>query len=345
MRKFILSLLLIGVCTNAAAQVKISALPAATTPLSGSELLPCDQSGVTDKCTSQSIANLVTSGGNVSTSGSPAEYQIPVWVTGTTVGGITPSATSGEALISNGSSANPSFSASLGGVTSVNGSTIPASAGTVPGSTGSFTANDCVKVGSTSPLEIADAGAGCGTGGGGAVSSVSAGPSGSVSVSPTTGATVVDLASQSAGTVCANLTGSSAAPICTNTMPNLQAALVSANANILCASPGSAPVVDYSPTDTCGSITWGATVGILYLTPATGGSTLDGLVAGSSMQQIFIINAEAAGGADNILLANQSSADSTASNRFLAAGNLVIIPGGGVNCLYLAGLITRWWCH
>jgi hypothetical protein len=80
---------------------------------------------------------------------------------------IAPSSTSGEALISNGSSAQPGYSAALAGVTSVNGTTIAASAGTAAGSTGSFTLNDCLEVGSTSPLEIKDTGAGCGSGGGG----------------------------------------------------------------------------------------------------------------------------------------------------------------------------------
>lgn len=49
---------------------------------------------------------------------------------------VAPSATVGEALASNGSSADPSYVTSLPGVTSVNNTTIPASAGTLIGSTG-----------------------------------------------------------------------------------------------------------------------------------------------------------------------------------------------------------------
>ena len=45
-----------------------------------------------------------------------------------------------------------------------NGSTIPTSAGTLPGSSGAFTNTDCVIVHSTSPLEIADGGACTGVG-------------------------------------------------------------------------------------------------------------------------------------------------------------------------------------
>lgn len=87
-------------------------------------------------------------GGNMSTSGSPAQYQIGVFATGTTVAGISPSSTSGLALVSAGSSANPSFGAvnlgaagaltgtipatnlpaALANSTSINGTSIPSSA-------------------------------------------------------------------------------------------------------------------------------------------------------------------------------------------------------------------------
>lgn len=55
----------------------------------------------------------------------------------------------------------------LPGTTSINGTLIAASAGTAPGSTGTFVIGDCVKVGSISPLEIQDQGATCGGGGSG----------------------------------------------------------------------------------------------------------------------------------------------------------------------------------
>ena len=49
------------------------------------------------------------SGGNLSTSGSPAQYQIGIFASGSTLTGISPSATSGVPMISQGSSANPTF--------------------------------------------------------------------------------------------------------------------------------------------------------------------------------------------------------------------------------------------
>ena len=191
---------------------------------------------------------------------------------------------------------------------------------------------------STTPLVFQDSGSsGCGGGGGGAVSSVTAGASGSITVSPTTGPTVVDLSPAAAATALANLTGSSAAPIPV-TMAALQGALTAANAQLVSAAVPTGPTNDYAPTG------FGTTTAVLYLTPASGGSTLNGLLAGSPMQQVFIVNAEAAGGSDAITLINQSSSDTTPANRFLAAGNLIIVPGGGVDCLDLP-TVNVWWCH
>jgi hypothetical protein len=66
-------------------------------------------------------------GGNVSSSGSPTQYQTAAWASGTTIEGVGPG-TSGQALVSGGASAYPSYSSTLSDVTSVNGTTIPASA-------------------------------------------------------------------------------------------------------------------------------------------------------------------------------------------------------------------------
>lgn len=101
------------------------------------------------------------------------------------------------------------------------------------------------------------------------------------------------------------------------------------------------PTNDYSPAG------FGPTTGVLYLTPAAGGSTYNGLAAQSSLQQVYIVNAEAAGGADNILLANQSASDTTAANRFLTSAtvSLAIPPGGRVLCVYLPSAVSRWSCQ
>ena len=71
-----------------------------------------------------------------------------------------------------------------------NGSTVPASAGTLPGSTGTFTLGDCLKVGATSPLEVQDAGAACGTGGSSAFSSITTGTNTTATMTVGTGATL-----------------------------------------------------------------------------------------------------------------------------------------------------------
>jgi len=97
----------------------------------------------------------------------PTAHNLLIGNGSSTMNQLAPSSTSGEALVSNGSSSDPGYATTLPGVTSVNGTTIAASAGTAPGSTGAFTAGDCLKVGSTSPLEIQDQGAACGSGGSG----------------------------------------------------------------------------------------------------------------------------------------------------------------------------------
>jgi hypothetical protein len=113
------------------------------------------------------------------------------------------------------------------------------------------------------------------------------------------------------------------------------------NSVVISDSPASGPTNDYSPTG------YGKTTAVLYLTPASGGTTLNGLVAGYNLQPVFIVNAEAAGGADQIKLVNQSASDTTATNRFLtsATTSLGIPAGGRVLCLYLGGSVARWQCQ
>lgn len=72
-------------------------------------------------------ALLSTGGGNVSNSGTPSQYQVAAWVNSTTIEGIGPG-TSGQALVSGGGSAYPSYSSTLPDVTSVNSTTIPSGA-------------------------------------------------------------------------------------------------------------------------------------------------------------------------------------------------------------------------
>jgi fibronectin-binding autotransporter adhesin len=167
--------------------------------------------------------------------------------------------------------ANATFPASisaittLSGLTSANSSTIPASAGTLAGSTGAFTLNDCLKVGSVSPLEIEDNGSTCGSGGGmvypGAGIPVSTGSAWSTSITPGTGvATALGVNVGSAGAfvvyggalgtpssgVATNLTGTASALNIGGTAANITAtsnstlttlsALTSANGTTIPAS-------------------------------------------------------------------------------------------------------------
>jgi hypothetical protein len=55
MKRIIAGMVLMLAAGIAGAQVKISGLPAASTPLAGTEVVPCVQSGVTDQCTVSSI--------------------------------------------------------------------------------------------------------------------------------------------------------------------------------------------------------------------------------------------------------------------------------------------------
>lgn len=282
--------------------------------------------------------------------------------------------------------------------------------------------------------------------GGTGVTSVTAGSSGDLSISPTTGAVIADLASQANNTVLANVSGSSGAPTAVS-LATFQGALVSANAQTVSPTPTTGPVNDWDPTllsppvqsnattsttggslaaatyyyeitalnargettvsneksvTTTGStssntITWAAIVGatsyrvyrgtsagaenvyyapgnvttyldtgatstggsppgsngtggaivttaFAYTTPPSGGTTIDGMVAGSNGQQTFVTNTETAGvGTDNIVLKNQSSSDSTAANRFSAPGDITVAPGGTADCVYLS-VNSRWNC-
>lgn len=289
--------------------------------------------------TNTTAAMVVGTGASLGVTGSGTITASGVPVTGVTGMGagvqtwlITPSSANLSAAVtgSTGTGAlvfgtSPSFTTPSLGAATASGLTLSS----ITGST------QCLQV-NTSGV-VSGTAAACGSGGG-AVSSVSAGSSGSMSVTPTTGAVVVDLAPAANGSVLANVSGSSAAPVATS-LTSFQSAMTAANAQLVTATAPTGPTNDYSP------VGYGTTTAVLYLTPATGGSTINGLVAGSAMQQVFFVNAEAAGGGDNITLINQSSSDTTAANRFMASGNLVIPPGGGVDCLYLASTITRWWCH
>lgn len=139
-------------------------------------------------------------------------------------------------------------------------------------------------------------------------------------------------------TILGNISGSTATPIGLNGQ-QVQGVLVLANENVISSSPGTGPINDFDPTG------WGTTIAYIHVTPASGGTTIDGLVAGSAMQEVIIDNAEAPGGADNVIFMNESASDSTAANRFHAVGNIVIAPGGKVRCVDEQTTLNRWSCN
>ena len=68
--------------------------------------------------------------GNVSTSGSPAQYQIPVWATGTSIAGVSPSSVVGVPLIGQGAASDPIFGAlNLSGGASIISGVLPVISG------------------------------------------------------------------------------------------------------------------------------------------------------------------------------------------------------------------------
>lgn len=127
--------------------------------------------------------------GILSANGSPALYDTAVFGSTSGVTGIAPG-TAGQALVSAGASAYPSYSSALSDVTSIHGSTIPATAGTLAGSTGTFTLDDCLEVGSTSPVEIKDTGAACGSGGSSAFNAITSGTNTTAAMTVGSGASI-----------------------------------------------------------------------------------------------------------------------------------------------------------
>jgi hypothetical protein len=134
--------------------------------------------------------------------------------------------------------------------------------------------------------------------------------------------------------------GGATVPISAGMVSTTSGGAIQAQA-VVAATGATGPTNDYAPTG------FNTTTAVLYITPAAGGSTYNGLVAQNSLQQVYIVNAEAAGGADNIFLVNQSSSDTTAANRFLTSAtvSLAIPPGGRVLCVYLPSAVSRWQCQ
>lgn len=149
------------------------------------------------------------------------------------------------------------------------------------------------------------------------------------------------LAPSGTGTISANQVNGATVPASAGMVSTNSSNQIVAQAVVTDAAPGAGPTNDYSPTG------FGPTTGVLYITPTSGGTTFNGMVAQSTLQHVYIVNAEAAGGADLIKLVNQSASDTTAANRFLtsATSSLAIPPGGRVLCVYLPSTVSRWSCQ
>lgn len=200
------------------------------------------------------------------------------------------------------------------------------------GGTGPGTAGQCLV---SNGANAAPTYQSCGAGG--SVSSVTAGSTNLLNVTPTTGSVIADLASIGGYTVLANTTSSAATPTA-STMQNMASAWVAVNETALTVTPGAGPTSDYNP------VGFGSTVAYLHVNPASGSSVLRGLVAGSNMQTLVIDNAEAPGGADLLVLNNEDGTDATAANRFHAPGNVYLTSGARVICLYTT-VLNRWQCQ
>lgn len=130
-------LALLATCSVAEAQIKISQLPAASTPLTGNELIPCVQNTTTEKCTAQSIANLTAGGGgNVSNTGTPVSGQLAQWTNATTIAGLT---LGGDCtLLAATITCTKTNAVAFGTFATANAATPPAIGGTTPAA-GTFT--------------------------------------------------------------------------------------------------------------------------------------------------------------------------------------------------------------
>lgn len=161
-----------------------------------------------------------------------------------------------------------------------------------------------------------------GNGTGYTLGTISAGSN--VTVTNTPGGISIAAAGSGSGTVNPGTTGqvptyaTSGTTVSGQSLTAFNAAMIAAN-QITCAdSPTSGPLVAYNPS--C----WGTTVGVLNITPASGGTTICSLVAGSDKQDVLVKNV----GTAPIFVLNECSSDATAQNRFDMEANFMIGPGG-----------------
>lgn len=161
-----------------------------------------------------------------------------------------------------------------------------------------------------------------GNGAGYTLSALTAGAN--VTITNGVGGVTIAAVGSGSGTVSPGTTGqvafyaSSGTTVSGESLPALNTALIAATQTTCADSPGAGPIVAYNPS--C----WGTTVGVLNVTPASGGTTICSLVAGSDKQNVLVKNV----GTSPIFITNECSSDSTVQNRFDMEANFMIGPGG-----------------
>lgn len=81
-----------------------------------------------------------------------------------------------------------------------------------------------------------------------------------------------------------------------------------------------------------------AAIGRIDADTSAGDANWTGMLAGVDGQIVIIRNAT---GANNLTL-NSENAGSTAANRFTAAADMTLPPGGAIWAIYYAGSVNRW---
>lgn len=145
-----------------------------------------------------------------------------------------------------------------------------------------------------------------------------------VTITNGVGGITIAAAGSGSGTVNAGTTGQVAyyatngTAVSGESVTALNTAIVTATQTTCADSPAAGPLVAYNPS--C----WGTNVRVLNITPASGGTTICSLVAGSDKQNVIVKDV----GTSPIFISNECSADATAQNRFDMEANFMIGPGG-----------------